>query len=49
MVFLSETRDDEFVLCVDCLNVIHWYVDTTFAVHPDFKSHTDGSVTLSVN
>ena len=26
-----------------CINVIKWYVDASFAVHPDYKSHT-GSV-----
>ena len=28
------------------INVIKWYVDASFAVHPDMKSHTGGSMTL---
>ena len=27
------------------LHVIKWYVDASFAVHPDFKSHTGGNMT----
>jgi len=46
MVFLSETRDDELILFVDHLDIIRWFVNTAFAVHPDFKSHTTGAMTL---
>jgi len=46
MVFLSETRNDELILSADRLDIIHWFVDTAFAVHPDFKSHTSGAMTL---
>jgi hypothetical protein len=28
------------------INIIKWYVDASFAVHPDMKSHTGGSMTL---
>ena len=27
------------------LNVVKWYVDASFAAHPDFKSHTRGVMT----
>ena len=30
-------------LSADALNILKWYVDASFAVHADFKSHT-GSV-----
>ena len=30
----------------DILSVIKWYVDASFAVHPDMKSHTGGAMTL---
>jgi len=30
----------------DNLKIIKWYVDVAFAVHPDFKSHTGGVMTL---
>jgi len=46
MVFLSETRDGELILSADRLDIISWFVDTAFAVHPDFKSHTTGAMTL---
>ncbi|CAJ1953765.1 unnamed protein product [Cylindrotheca closterium] len=27
-------------------NLLEWYVDASFAVHPDFKSHTGGVMTM---
>ena len=30
----------------DDLHVIKWYVDASFAVHPDFRSHTGVGMTL---
>ena len=44
--FLNGTRDDVLTLSTDSLRVIKWYVDAAFAVHPDFKSHTGGSMTF---
>ncbi|CAJ1967284.1 unnamed protein product [Cylindrotheca closterium] len=29
-------------------NLLEWYVDASFAVHPDFKSHTGGVITMGV-
>ena len=26
--------------------VLHWYWDASFAVHPDYKSHTGGTLTM---
>jgi hypothetical protein len=46
MKYLNGTRDDKLILSADKLNVVKWYVDTSFAVHPDFKSHTSGVLTL---
>jgi hypothetical protein len=46
MKYLNGTRDDKLILSADKLNVVKWYVDTSFAVHPDFKSHTGGVLTL---
>jgi len=46
MLFLFKTIDDELILSADRLNIIRWFVDTAFAVHPDFKSHTAGAMTL---
>ena len=28
------------------MNIVKWYVDAAFAVHPDFKSHTGGVMTF---
>ncbi|CAJ1948707.1 unnamed protein product [Cylindrotheca closterium] len=33
-------------LSADDLRVIKWYVDASFAVHPDFKSHTGAVMTM---
>jgi hypothetical protein len=30
------------------VRVVKWYVDTSFAVHPDFKSHTSAIMTKGV-
>ena len=30
----------------DKLNILKWYVDTSFAVHTDFKSHTGVVMTM---
>jgi len=34
------------VLEVDDVGVIKWWVDVSFAVHPDFKSHSGGAMSL---
>ena len=33
-------------LKTDSLQVVKWYVDTSFAVNPDFRSHTGAVMTL---
>ena len=43
--FINDTRDDVLTLSADDLSVITWYVDASFAVHPDFKSHTGAVMT----
>jgi hypothetical protein len=40
MKYCNGTREDKLILSADDLHVIKWYVDSSFAVHPDFKSHT---------
>jgi len=37
--------DDKLILSADNLHVIKWYVDSAFAIHPDFKSHTGAVMT----
>ncbi len=44
--YLHGTREDTLVLGIDDINVMKWYVDASFAVHPDFKSHTGACATM---
>jgi hypothetical protein len=44
--YCNGTRKDILILKADNLNVIKWYVDASFAVHPDFRSHTGGTMTM---
>jgi hypothetical protein len=46
MRYLNGTRHDKMILSVDDLHIIKWHVDAAFAVHPDFKSHTGGAMTM---
>jgi hypothetical protein len=43
--FLNGTKEDVLTMSVDDPHVIKWHVDASFAVHPDFKSHTGGVMT----
>jgi hypothetical protein len=43
--YCNGTRNDKLTLSAENLHVIKWYVDSAFAVHPDFKSHTGGVMT----
>jgi hypothetical protein len=45
MRFLNGTKEDVLTISVDDPHVIKWHVDASFAVHPDFKSHTGGVMT----
>ena len=46
MKYIKQTADDKLTLRADSCNVIKWYVDASFAVHPDFKSHTGAVMTM---
>jgi hypothetical protein len=46
MKFLKDTKDDCLILGADSLNIVKWYADASFAVHPDMKSHTGFNMTL---
>ena len=43
--YIHGTRGDVLTLAADDLQVLKWYVDASFAVHPDFRSHTGASFT----
>ena len=46
MRFLNGTISDALTLRADNLHCIKWYVDASFAVHPDFKSHSGAVMTM---
>jgi hypothetical protein len=46
MQYLSGTREEKLTLSADNPQVVKWYVDASFAVHPDFKSCTGAMMTL---
>ena len=48
MRYINGTLQDKLILAADDLHVFKWHVDSAFAVHPDFKSHTGGALTLGV-
>ena len=43
--YINNSKNDKLILSADDLHVIKWHVDAAFAVHPDFKSHTGGTMT----
>ncbi|WP_288992819.1 polyprotein of Ty1/Copia retrotransposon [uncultured Marinobacter sp.] len=44
MKYLNGTRDLKLTLSADNLHCIKWYVDASFAVHPDYKSDTGATM-----
>jgi len=46
MQFINETVDEKLILKANCLNILKWYVDVSYAIHPDYKSHTSLGLTL---
>jgi hypothetical protein len=46
MKYLNGTRNEYLTLSAKDLRVVKWYVDASFAVHPDFKSHTGAVMML---
>jgi hypothetical protein len=46
MKYLNGTKEENLTLRADDLRVVKWYVDASFAVHPDFKSHTGAVMML---
>ena len=41
MRYLNGTSNFCLTFSADNLHTIKWYVDASFAVHPDFRSHTE--------
>ena len=46
MKYLNGTKKLVLTLSADSLSIVKWYVDASFAVHPDFKSHTGAVMTM---
>ena len=46
LTFLRDTKDDPFTLAADGSCMIRWWVDASYAVHPDMKSHTGATMSL---
>jgi hypothetical protein len=46
--YINGTRQDKLTLSADDLSTINWYVDASFAVHADKKSHTGGCMIFSM-
>jgi hypothetical protein len=46
MKYLRGTVEMPLTLEADDTRIVKWWVDASFAVHPDMKSHTGGAMTL---
>jgi hypothetical protein len=44
--YLKRNPSLPLILEASDLNLIHWHIDTAFAVHADMKSHTGGTMSL---
>ena len=45
MKYLNATKTVKKYMSIDNPAIVKWYVDASYAVHPDFKSHTGGVMT----
>ncbi len=46
IVYLKSTHELPLVLGAQNTGVLHWYIDASFAVHPNMQGHTGGVLTL---
>ena len=46
MKYLRGTKDLPLILGADGTGIVKWFVDASFAVHPNMRSHSGGAVTL---
>ena len=44
--YLRSTRDLPLILGANGTGVLSWYVEASFAVHPDMRGHTGGTMTM---
>ena len=46
MEYLRGDHDQPLILSGDNEGVLMWYVDASFAVHPNMRGHTGGCMTM---
>ena len=46
MKYFNGTKKMYLTLSAESLRTIKWYLDASFAVHPDFRSHTGAVMTM---
>ncbi|CAJ1948817.1 unnamed protein product [Cylindrotheca closterium] len=46
MYYLNGTKGMHLTLSAKDLRTFKWYIDASFPVHPDFRSHTGGVLTM---
>jgi hypothetical protein len=46
MEYLKSDRERPLILVTDNEGMLMWYVDTSFAVHPNMRRHTGGGMTM---
>ena len=44
--YIQETKDIPLILTATDPHVIQWWVDASFAIHPDMKSHTGATMSM---
>ena len=42
MKYCNKTKNEKIVLSIENLHVLKWYINSSFAIHPDFRSQTGG-------
>ena len=48
LLFLLDTIDDDRVMGIEDLRVLYTWIDASYAVHPDMKSHTGGCISYGI-
>ena len=44
--FLKDTKEDKLTLEADGTNILSWWIDASFAVHPNMRSHTGATMSM---
>jgi hypothetical protein len=47
--YLRSTRELPLIHVANGTGVLSWYVDASFAVHPDMRGHTGGAMTMGMD